>query len=76
MDGLITKMQIAGADSKSICRELINGIDEERQMMQRKKKIVQFNQNRPTRIDHISTYMNLRILVSLQLAKGPPINAV
>lgn len=23
MDGLITKMQIAGADSKSICRELM-----------------------------------------------------
>lgn len=38
MDGLFTKMQIAGADSKSICRELINGIDEERQMMQREKK--------------------------------------
>lgn len=61
MDGLFTKMQITGADSKSICREFINGIDD----VERKKKIVQFNQNRPKRIDHISTYMNLRILVSL-----------
>lgn len=76
MDGLITKMQIAGADSKSICRELINGIDEERQMIQREKKDCSIQQNRPKRIDHISTYMNLRILVSLQLAIGPPINAV
>lgn len=33
MDGLFTKMQITGhgADSQSICRKLINGIEEERQ---------------------------------------------
>lgn len=64
MDGLFTKMQIAGADSKSIFRELMALMKKDR-WCREKKKIVQFNQNRPKRIDHISTYMNLRILVSL-----------
>lgn len=56
MDGLITKMQIAGADSKSICRELINGIDEERQMMQREKKIL-FNSTK-TDQNELITYVH------------------
>lgn len=56
MDGLITKMQIAGADSKSICRELINGIDEERQMMQREKKRL-FNSTK-TDQNELITYLH------------------
>lgn len=51
MDGLITKMQIAGADSKSICRELINGIDD----VEREKRL--FNSTK-TDQNELITYLH------------------
>lgn len=57
MDGLFTKMQITGADSKSIfiylfiCRELINGIDD----VEREKRV--FNSTK-TDQNELITYLH------------------